>query len=252
MARPVFTIEEREHVRDYVLSKARSDARVVAGAVIGSDARGSSDRWSDLDLTFGLVDGVAVKEILDDWTDDLHREFGAAQLFDVSDRATVYRVFLLPGNLQVDLSFTPRFVADYGPRFKLLFGEAVKKDHSPPGPARECFGLGVHHAVRARYCIERGRVLQSEYWISGVRDQALSLACRRRGLEPYHGRGYDTLPSGVVDDARGALVRSLERAELLRALGASIDLLVREADEVRDFARRLEPQLRDLVSTAWP
>ena len=82
------------------------------------------------------------------------------------------------------LSFTPasEFGA-LGPKFKLLFGAAVQRPHPERPTAHHLFGLGVHHAVRARFCIERGRPWQAQYWIGGVRDQALLLACLRRGLE---------------------------------------------------------------------
>jgi len=50
----VFTVPERDRVRDHVLRLAGSDSRVVAGAVVGSLAHGEGDRWSDLDrLLFG-------------------------------------------------------------------------------------------------------------------------------------------------------------------------------------------------------
>jgi len=87
------------------------------------------------------------------------------------------------------------------------------------------FGLGVHHAVRARICLECGRLWQAEYWIRGVRDQAFSLACRRRGLNVWHGRGYDDLPAEVLEDS--TLLRSVERQELLRALKGAINALSR-------------------------
>jgi hypothetical protein len=105
----------------------------------------------------------------------------------------------------------------------------------------------VHHALRARFCIERGRFWQAEYWISGTRDYALSLACRRRGLPAYDGRGFDDLPPNVRDFFRGALVISLDRAELLRALGLTIEGLLREADEAQELAVKVEPQLRKLM-----
>jgi hypothetical protein len=41
-------------------------------------------------------------------------------------------------------------------------------------------------------------------------------------------------------------VTSLTRDELLRALCSAIDGLLREADEVRELAEKVEPQLRDL------
>jgi hypothetical protein len=50
----LFTVEDRDRTRDRVLDLAASDERVVAGAVVGSLALASGDRWSDLDLTFRL------------------------------------------------------------------------------------------------------------------------------------------------------------------------------------------------------
>jgi hypothetical protein len=247
----MFSPEFRERVRDHILGLARSDQRIIAGAAIGSDASGASDRWSDLDLTFGLREGVTASDVLDEWGRNLEKDFGAISLFDLPSRATLYRVFLLPGNLQVDLSFTTGFAAEYGPRFKLLFGSAVKKEHAAPRPAKEAFGYAVHHAVRARYSIERDRFWQAEYWISGVRDEALALACIRRKLEPYHGRGFDRLPRDVLAQAKPALVRTLDRPELLRALGAAVELLLNEADDTDGSASHLGPQLRALSLAEW-
>lgn len=179
------------------------------------------------------------------------REFDAAHLFDLPSGASIYRVFLLPGCLQFDLSFTPesKFGAT-GPKFKLLFGSAVEKSFTQPPSAQELFGYAVHHTLRARFCIERGRYWHAEYWISGARDAALSLACRRRGLPTHYGRGFDDLPSEVLDVFNNTLVTSLERDELLRALSKVINGLFGEADEVKELASKVEPQLRELT-VAW-
>ena len=249
----MFTVEERTRVRTGLLEMARADPRLVAGAEVGSMALGRGDRWSDLDLTFGLARGATVADVLPDWTRKLEHEFNAVHLFDLPFLSTMYRVFLFPGNLQVDLSFTPgaEFGA-LGPKFTLLFGEAVNRDHVGPPSSRQLFGLGVHHAVRARICVERGRLWEAEYWISGTRDEALSLACRRRGLEARYGQGNDDLPAEIRAPFHDALVRSIDRDELLRALGCAIDALLRETDEERDLASRVEAQLRELVSVDWP
>src|SRR5713226_7519316 len=103
----MFSISDRDRVRDSVLTLARSDTRVVAGAVVGSLAKDEEDRWSDLDLTFGVVDGVPVGEVLEDFTTTLAEQFDVAHLFDLPSGSTIYRVFLLPGCLQFDLSFAP-------------------------------------------------------------------------------------------------------------------------------------------------
>jgi hypothetical protein len=247
----MFSIHDRNRVRDYVLQLAASDERVVAGAVVGSLAHDAGDRWSDLDLTFAVVDHLPVLDVLEDWTRTLVAEFDATYLFDLPSGASIYRVFLLPGCLQFDLSFTPasKFGAS-GPKFKMLFGSFVEKPYNQPPSAHELFGYAVHHALRARFCIERGRAWQAEYWISGTRDYALSLACRRRGLPASEGRGFDDLPADVRDGFRSTLVTSLEQDELLRALGCAIEGLLREGDQVQELAAKVESQLR-MLTAAW-
>jgi hypothetical protein len=245
----MFSVEDRDRVRDRVLSLAASDPRVVAGAVVGSLALHEGDRWSDLDLTFAVADGAPALDVLSDWTRTLVAEFNAVELFDLPAGASIYRVFLLPGCLQFDLSFTPAFAfGATGPKFRLLFGEAVEKPHTSPPSPHELFGYAVHHALRARFCIERGRFWQAEYWISGIRDNALTLACLRRDLPVAHGRGFDALPADARDAFQDALVRSLTREELLRALGVAIVGLLRETAQVQEMAAQVEPQLRELTA----
>jgi len=246
----MFTIKDRDHIRERVLQIAASDARVVAGAVVGSLALSEGDRWSDLDLTFAVADEFSMFDVLEEWTRTIIEEFDATHLFDLPSGPSIYRVFLLPDCLQFDLSFTPasRFGAT-SPKFKLLFGSAVDKPHLPEPSAHELFGYAVHHALRARFCIERGRFWQAEYWISATRDYALSMACRRRGLPARNGRGLDNLPKEVHEAFIGSLVASLERDELLRALRCVIEGLLGETEEVHDLAMKVESQLRELTAT---
>jgi hypothetical protein len=245
----VFSIEDRDRARDHVLGLAERDPRVIAAAVVGGLAEGAGDRWSDLDLTFAVDDAVPVDDVVEDWTLDVAAELDAVHLFDLPAGAVIYRVFLLPGCLQVDLSFGPASTfGARGPKFRLLFGSAVDLPQAPPAPANDLFGLGVHHAVRARFSIERGRAWQAEHWISGVRDQALLLACRRRGLEGSYGRRFDELPPEVLEAFEDALVRSLDPEELRRALGCAISVLQRESEEAAELAAAVAAQLQALAS----
>ena len=122
----MFTVEQRDALREHLLRLADQDERVVAGAAVGSLAVDGGDRFSDLDLTFGIADGVPVADVLGDWTRTLVEELDAVRLADLERGPTIYRVFLLPDALQLDLSMTPaaRF-RPAGPRFRLLFGETA-------------------------------------------------------------------------------------------------------------------------------
>jgi len=138
-----------------MLQLAEEDERVVAGAAVGSLADGSGDRFSDLDLTFGIADGVTVDHVLDGWTRTLTEELDAVQLVDLKAGSTIYRVFLLADGLQFDLSMTS--AAEFrpaGPRFQLLFGETADESEvrrrsqaglfiPTPSVAGDIFGWGV-------------------------------------------------------------------------------------------------------------
>lgn len=241
----MFNVEQRDRARDEILQLARGDARIVAAALVGASA-GGGDRWSDVDLTFGVASDASVADVLTDWSSRLDSELDAVRLFDLPRDTSIYRVFLLPGCLQVDLSFTP--AASFGargPRFELVFGEAIEHPPVEPPSAEELFGLGAHHAVRTRLCIERSRLWQAEYWLSALRDHVLELACLARGLETSYGRGFDGLPAEATAPLEGALVGSLEPGVLLGALGVAVDGLVREGAGV-GAADRVAARLREL------
>ena len=184
---------------------------------MGSLAVDGGDRFSDLDLTFGIADHVPVADVLDDWTRTLLEELDAVHLADLERGPTTYRVFLLPDALQLDLSMTPaaRF-RPAGPRFRLLFGETAAGEPELPAPpeAGDLFGWGVIYALHARACIERGRVWQAEHYVGAVRDHALSLACLREGLPAVQARGYDDLPAETLARFEAAHVGALEPGAL--------------------------------------
>lgn len=232
----MFTVEQRAALRQRVMTLAEGDRRVVAGAAVGSLAFGGGDRFSDLDLTFAVDDGAALIDVLDDWTRTLSAERAAVPLVDLQRGPTIYRVFLLPDALQLDLSLTPAAAfAPAGPRFQLLFGETAADAATAPVPpaAGDLFGWGVVYALHARACGQRGRVWQAEHYIGAVRDHALALACLRLGLPAVQARGYDDLPADVLARFDGTHVGSLQPERLGGALAAAVGALLHEGVEAR-------------------
>ena len=231
----MFSVEQRDALRDRVLGLADDDERVVAGAAVGSLALDGGDRFSDLDLTFAIAEPATVAEVLDDWTRTLTGDLDAVQLADLERGPTIYRVFLLPDLLQFDLSMTPasQFRAG-GPRFRLLFGETAAEPRFPTPPdAHDLFGWGVIYALHSRSCIERGRVWQAEHYVGAVRDHALALACLREGLPAVQARGYDDLAAETLSRFEDAHVGSTEPDALRAALGVSVRALIREGEEAQ-------------------
>lgn len=239
----------RDRVRDQVLGMARSDDRVVAAAIVGSLAHGEGDRWSDIDLSFAVRDDVSVQEVLDDWTRKLTQELDAVRLFDLTVEPLIYRVFLFPGGLQLDVSFSPASeFRPTSPRFRLLFGDAGDLRTPEPPPPDDLLGWAVLYALAARVCIERGKVWQAEHCLANLRNYALSFACRRRDLPASFGKGLDQLPPEVLASFTGSLVSSVERPELTRGLKAAVSALISECESALEVTSKVEERLRDVVA----
>jgi predicted nucleotidyltransferase len=243
----MFTKEFRDYVRQRVVEMARADTRVTGGALTGSTARGEGDEWSDVDVAFGIADGNRLEAVLDDWTLVLDQEFSVVNHFDVRAGKRIFRVFLLASGLQVDVSVMPtgEFGA-YGPEFRALFGMTHQQEAMAQPDAAELIGSGWLYDFHARVCIERNQPWKAEYYISGVRDQVIALACLRLGENAIYGRGVDRLPSAVTDPLKGALVRSLDTKELRRALAMVTRCLIAELEEWdKQLSARLAPLLRE-------
>ncbi len=116
----MFTPDQRDRVRAHLLEKALEDRRISCAAITGSTSHGAEDRWSDIDLFFGVADGVACEAVIRDWSDFMYSELGALHHFDVRSEPALYRVFLLPCCLEVDLAFTP--ASDFGQSFNVKTG----------------------------------------------------------------------------------------------------------------------------------
>jgi len=54
----VFSVPEREALRDRLIAVARSDDRITAAAIVGSAANDGEDAWSDIDLALRLADDL--------------------------------------------------------------------------------------------------------------------------------------------------------------------------------------------------
>lgn len=226
---PMYTPEDRTHLPSRLLEFARDDGRINRAAVTGSAADSREDKWSDIDLAFGVATTADLPTVLADWTAQMYDRHHGLHHLDVIAGAWTYRVFFLTNTLQVDLAFVSEteFRA-LAPTFRLIFGKANEPRHPSTPRAEAIVGMAWLYALHARSCLARRKLWQAEYMISGVRDNALALACIRHGLPAAQGRGTDLLPTGVAAPFEDSLVRQLDTVELSRAFKAVIHGLLRE------------------------
>jgi hypothetical protein len=83
--------------------------------------------------------------------------------WDLLSGGTIYRVYLVPGGLELDIAVTPE--AEFGPRgakFAPLFGETVAAPPQAETPVAEAIGFGWLYALNARTAIVRRRLWAAE------------------------------------------------------------------------------------------
>ena len=227
----MFTPEDRARIRASLIDAARIDTRITGGAITGSASVENEDRWSDIDLAFGVRGEIA--PVLDGFTERMRRDHDAVHTVDVTTGTWIYRVFLLRNTLQVDLAFAPE--SDFGaraPTFRLLFGSSRDIAQIQTPHPEHLVGLAWLYALHVRSSIKRGHLWQAEYMLSAMRDHILTLACVRLGLMPREGRGFHQLPADVTTPLEGSLVRRLTTDELVRAFRVATHSLLIEAARV--------------------
>jgi hypothetical protein len=246
----VFTAEERDRVREQLLTRAEADSAITGAAFTGSHATGEGDRWSDTDLVLAVRGELS--PVLNQWTRWLCDELGALHHWDLPAGARIIRVFLLPGWIEIDLTFAPEDeFGPRGPQWRTVFGHPQPLAPFPAPDPQHLAGLIWHHALHAFICTERGRWWQAEHWISALRDHAITLACLRLGHPAAYAKGAHLLPGDLTAPLETTLVRSLTEPELRRALAAAINVATDElAQSDPALATRLRPMLAELAPPA--
>jgi hypothetical protein len=241
----MYTPSEREQIRAGVIAKAREDVRISGGALTGSGAAGLEDAWSDIDLAFGVADGNTVASIVADYSDYMYETHAVTHHVDVTVGAWVYRVFLLPNTLQIDLAFAP--AAEFGaraPTFRLLFGNASEIPQIKAPDPVVLIGYAWLYALHVRSSLARGKLWQAEYMVHTMRDHSFALSCLRHSLIWREGRGMDRLPAELRQRYEDALVRELSAAEIGRAFRAATEIVL---DEIAHVDAALETRVRPVM-----
>jgi predicted nucleotidyltransferase len=215
----MFEVAERTQVRDELIAAARRDVNIAGAALVGSATRGVEDQWSDIDLVLQLADDVNEASVVAHWTRSLDDKFGVTDSLDVRSREGVrYRVFLLDSSLQVDLSFWPHdLFRATGDGFRLVFGQANEPTSSPEPSSKQVIGMAWLYAMHARSAIARGRSWQAVMMLDELRNQIITLLCLQHGLNPWHGREVDRLPTHALGALRDGRATSVSLTELERS-----------------------------------
>jgi len=117
-----------------------------------------------------------------------------------------------------------------------------------------------YYALHCVNSIQRGQPLRTSFFIATLRDEAALMAGLSRGLHTgvdSYFEDTDRLPEEVRRRIGEALPRSLDPAELLRALKATVDIYYGEAENLdarlgMDRAPRLRAAMAEYLSAFSP
>lgn len=225
----LYTPAERDEVARRLLGLLREDERVARAELSGSGTTGYVDRWSDVDLFVTVAGDVDQQQVADDWVQRVYEAVPVVHHFAVAFGEHHVRGFLLENLLEVDIGFQP----------------SIGEEGEWPGPDPESeAGFAWHDVLHAGVAIARGRPWRAQYYIGLLRWRTLTLATDRLGQDFSEFKGVDDLPGELLAELEGALPRSLERSELLRAARAATAVFLGELGMHRPkLAERLEPRL---------
>jgi len=232
----LFTPEDRNATRDWVIGLFESDPRIEAAVITGSLGAGQADRWSDMDLVAVVADSADWEQVAADWVGRMYEELPVAHHYETAFGTTLVRGFLLTNALLIDLAFTPS--ADFGvwAPVRVAFdrgGVATAAARSPeswtstPDWKGEA-GFTFHDVLHAWSAAQRDRPWESLYFLQRVRNRTLALASERHGNDADEFRHVDDLPPGERDPLLASLPSDLGRSSLTSALDAATRAFLQE------------------------
>ena len=265
----LYSAAYRSRVLDELTAALMEDGRIAGAILVGSGAAGFKDRYSDIDLAVLVGDEVKVNEVYADWCRRIHALFPIVDAFKEQPRH-LYG-FLLDRFLELDVGFQGEAgLYERKPRWRILFDRrgVIPSLMKPRG--KPAVDQAAAHEKRMQdswyyilHCvnsIQRGQPLRASFFIATLRDEAALMAGLSRGLRTgvdSYFEDADLLPEEVRRRIGEAFPRSLDPAELLRALKATVDVYYGEAGNLdvnlgMDRAPRLRVVMSEYLSAFSP
>ncbi|GAA0725756.1 hypothetical protein GCM10009430_31900 [Aquimarina litoralis] len=229
----MYSKKDRIKVEKQIIDFAKLDSNIIDCAIVGSKSVGNDDKWSDIDLAFGYEIDADINQILRYWSKIMFESFGANKLFDMSYKESLYRVFLLPNALQVDLSFTPSdHFGAITDNFKLIFGNQRKREFKSLPEINSIAGYTILFALKTRTSIEREKYWQAQYYLTKCRENTMILKCLKENLNSFDGRSFDELTPSFLNQIQNTMINEPNKRNLENALKSMIHILIKELSTV--------------------
>lgn len=188
-----------------------------------------------------------------------YREWPVAHHYETEFGSTLVRGYLLRNALLVDMAFTPVDEFKVWAPVRVLFDRTGRTTGAAaswsawtpaPDPGGEA-GFAGHDVLHACVAANRGRRLQSLYFLQRIRNRTLALASERHGWDAQDFARVDDLPADETRTIEDTLIASLGRDALLGAVDvAARGFLDELGRHDRALADRLSEPLLEVVAAS--
>ena len=261
--RALFSPGQRQQVLDRVLAALETDERIAGVLVVGSDAVGFDDRYSDIDLSVVIAAEDQVLLAFREWRSRIERLLPVIHCLEAIYGPNNYlHGFLLEGFLEVDIGFVSfaNLVARRE-RWKLAFDRSGKIEgimqsswqNRPQRDLRAGYFRRLdsvwHYITHVVIALKRNQPWKAMNYLEVIRNRTIELAGLRLGLDTGHFRQVDQMPAEFLSDLQKALISSTDHADILRALKMAAACFFREAQALDEMlglntARPLAAQIQ--------
>lgn len=246
----MFTVAQRDAIRDSLVAAAHADDAIMGAAFVGSSATDRQDAWSDIDLALQMTPEAVETEVVAEWTERLYRDHHIVHHLDVfAGNGVRYRVFLTADSLQIDISFWPQeLFRAMSERFQVIFGQP-NEPLSPSAPNVDAIiGTAWLYALHVRSALARQTPWYAASLMDDFRKQILALACVRCGLNAKEGRTIDQLPPEFLARLQAVCTASVDIPAIQASFVGHMQLFQDEiAAHDANLAARLSPALQAMI-----
>lgn len=247
----MYTVDEREDIKNRLISLFRRLPGIAGVILVGSGAEGFKDEYSDVDFCIVTEAPVeALLEIMKKCSAAIHSEFPVMKFQEMPERQL--QIYFLQSFLEIDIGYVELSKLEaVRKRWKVCFDhtgqldrimqeswDRIRKYHGKKTNVdvdqiyRDYYNTIWHSIQHAVTSIKRGQLWRSSYEINYIRDAAIELRGYKLSLETKCFRSVDEFDDVFLRKLSKCHIGEMREKELFRALYEAVVLFFDEIAEV--------------------
>ena len=235
----MFTIQERNSILQQLVNHFSKKEEVLAICLVGSNATGNDDEYSDLDFSI-LIKNKDIKNLWQNFYEDVGTNNQIFRKFKVSFSENSYLVGLfLDNGLEMDVGFcsTDEFINKNNSKPNLKYLVKYKKENFKFPKTINTFasfnGVALlekadsdiwYNFKNAMFALKRGKIFRSLKEIEDARNEIVMCLTALNNLEGKHFKQVDNLSEELKNKIESTYPKTLNYSYLKDSLLSTMNL----------------------------